>query len=62
MKPNHPVSKSLDMERQQVTYRPYNISDYKNSFVSDRYRALGGLGPSVTDVWSEKKGLYEKRA
>ena len=47
--------------RSRIDYKPYNLDQYKASFVSDRYTELGGIGPQVgTKAWNTKKGLYDK--
>mmetsp|Transcript_14666 Transcript_14666/g.27183 ORF Transcript_14666/g.27183 Transcript_14666/m.27183 type:complete len:300 (+) Transcript_14666:49-948(+) len=43
-------------------YNPYTLKDYKQIRPS-KYYILGGLGPSNvgTEVWTEKKSLYDRR-
>ena len=31
--------------RSRIDYKPYNLDQYRASFVSDRYTELGGIGP-----------------
>ena len=38
-----------------IKYKPYKLSDYKQHFVQDIQKPLGGIGANVgTQEWSEK--------